>query len=83
MTNVLATSTFSEAEDGASSLSSSQQLLVTLISDYWFASTEPIPSAALVALLAEFGVTETGSRAALSRSRGRTSNQPAGMGRAG
>jgi phenylacetic acid degradation operon negative regulatory protein len=51
----------------AAALYSSQQLLVTLVSDYWFATAEPIPSAALVALLTEFGVTETGGRAALSR----------------
>lgn len=55
-----------DATDSAA-LCSSQRLLVTLVGDYWLGEVEPIPSAALVALLADFGVSETGARAALSR----------------
>lgn len=44
-----------------------QHLLVTLLADYWFGRSEPLPSVALVALAAEFGVTAVGARAALSR----------------
>lgn len=44
-----------------------QHLLVTLLGDYWFGREEHLPSAALVRLLAEFGVSTTGARAALSR----------------
>jgi phenylacetic acid degradation operon negative regulatory protein len=44
-----------------------QHLLLTLLGDYWQGSDVLIPSAALVHLLAEFGVTSAGSRAALSR----------------
>lgn len=46
---------------------SPQHLLLTLLGDYWYGQQSPLPSAALVALLAEFGVTEVGARAALSR----------------
>ncbi|HET6951272.1 MAG TPA: PaaX family transcriptional regulator C-terminal domain-containing protein [Acidimicrobiales bacterium] len=42
-------------------------LLTTLMGDYWYASPEFVPSAALVALLAQFGVGEAATRAALSR----------------
>lgn len=38
-----------------------------LIGDYWLESEGDIPSAALVALLADFGVNDAASRAALSR----------------
>jgi phenylacetic acid degradation operon negative regulatory protein len=48
-------------------VSTSQRLLFTLLGDYWWGYPEHIPSAALVALLAEFGVSEAGARAALSR----------------
>jgi phenylacetic acid degradation operon negative regulatory protein len=48
-------------------VSTSQRLLFTLLGDYWWGFPEHIPSAALVALLAEFGVSEAGARAALSR----------------
>lgn len=48
-------------------VSTSQRLLFTLLGDYWWAYRGHIPSAALVALLAEFGVSEAGARAALSR----------------
>jgi phenylacetic acid degradation operon negative regulatory protein len=44
-----------------------QHLLVTLLGDYWYERTEHLPSAALVALAAEFGVSPVGARAALSR----------------
>ncbi|HEY6296359.1 MAG TPA: hypothetical protein VIX15_11895 [Streptosporangiaceae bacterium] len=43
------------------------RLLLTLLGDYWWRRTEPLPSAALVALLAEFGVSDSAARAALSR----------------
>ena len=44
-----------------------QHLLITLLGDYWYGRREHLPSAALVRLLAEFGVTQVGARAALSR----------------
>lgn len=44
-----------------------QYLLITLLGDYWFGREELIPSAALVALLAEFGVSESSSRQAMRR----------------
>ncbi|WP_285697013.1 PaaX family transcriptional regulator C-terminal domain-containing protein [Actinomadura sp. NBRC 104412] len=44
-----------------------QRLLMMLLGDYWFERAEALPSAALVALLGEFGVTEVGARAALNR----------------
>jgi len=43
------------------------RLLLTLLGDYWWQQTESLPSAALVALLAEFGVSDSAARAALSR----------------
>jgi phenylacetic acid degradation operon negative regulatory protein len=46
---------------------SPQHLLLTLLGDYWYGQHTPMPSAALVDLLAEFKVTEVGARAALSR----------------
>jgi phenylacetic acid degradation operon negative regulatory protein len=44
-----------------------QRLLVTLLGDYWRSKNAPIPSAALVALLSEFGIGHDGARSALSR----------------
>jgi phenylacetic acid degradation operon negative regulatory protein len=44
-----------------------QHLLLALLGDYWPGRTEPLPSAALVDLLAEFDVNPSGARAALSR----------------
>lgn len=44
-----------------------QRLLVTLLGDYWKGRGEHIPSAALVRLLAEFGIGPVGARSALSR----------------
>lgn len=42
-------------------------LLLTLLGDYWWGRAEPLPSAALVELLADFGVSDVAARAALSR----------------
>ncbi|MGW6443225.1 PaaX family transcriptional regulator [Lentzea sp. NPDC055074] len=44
-----------------------QHLLMTLYADYWLSTGGWASSAALVRLLAEFGITETSGRAALSR----------------
>jgi phenylacetic acid degradation operon negative regulatory protein len=44
-----------------------QHLLLALLADYWPGRCEPLPSAALVDLLAEFDVNPSGARAALSR----------------
>jgi phenylacetic acid degradation operon negative regulatory protein len=44
-----------------------QHLLVTVLGDYWFGQREQLPSAGLVDLLAEFGITAAGARAALGR----------------
>jgi phenylacetic acid degradation operon negative regulatory protein len=44
-----------------------QHLLVTLFADYWLGRPEHLPSAGLVALAGEFGVSATSARAALSR----------------
>ena len=44
-----------------------QHLLVTLLGDYWYGRREHLPSAALVALLAEFDISPVAARAALSR----------------
>jgi phenylacetic acid degradation operon negative regulatory protein len=46
---------------------SSRELLVVLLAEFWFGCTAPIPSAALVAVMAEFGVTEANVRVALGR----------------
>ena len=42
-------------------------LLLTLLGDYWWRRTEHLPSAALVALLTEFGVSDVAARATLNR----------------
>jgi phenylacetic acid degradation operon negative regulatory protein len=44
-----------------------QHLLLALLADYWSGRDESLPSAALVDLLAEFDVNQSGARAALSR----------------
>jgi phenylacetic acid degradation operon negative regulatory protein len=44
-----------------------QRLLTTLFGDYWFGRPEPLPSAALVRLLAEFEISATSARAAIQR----------------
>jgi phenylacetic acid degradation operon negative regulatory protein len=43
------------------------RLLLTLLGDYWWQRTESLPSASIVGLLAEFGVSDSAARAALSR----------------
>ncbi|MQA83934.1 MAG: PaaX family transcriptional regulator [Streptosporangiales bacterium] len=43
------------------------RLLLTLLGDYWWRRTAHLPSAALVALLGEFAVSDASARAALSR----------------
>jgi phenylacetic acid degradation operon negative regulatory protein len=48
-----------------------RHLLVTLLGDYWWGRAEHLPSAALVGLASEFGVTPAAARAALSRLRRR------------
>lgn len=45
----------------------SKRLLVTLLGDYWEGGRPPIPSASLVRVLEEFGITPANARAALSR----------------
>lgn len=44
-----------------------QHLLATLLGDYWFRRSEALPSAALIRLLALFGVPEVGARQAMRR----------------
>lgn len=48
-----------------------RHLLVTLLGDYWWDRAEYLPSAALVDLASEFGVTPAAARVALSRLRRR------------
>ncbi|WP_233605890.1 hypothetical protein [Micromonospora sp. Llam0] len=47
--------------------SSPQHLLATLLGEYLDSSDAGLPSAAVIAILAEFGVSESSARAALSR----------------
>jgi len=42
-------------------------LLLNIFGSYWWGRSEPFPSAALVTLLADFGVSDVSARAALSR----------------
>ena len=44
-----------------------QHLIVTLLGDFWFGRTEPLPSASLVSLMSEFGISPSSARTALSR----------------
>ncbi|MGH2601312.1 MAG: PaaX family transcriptional regulator [Dehalococcoidia bacterium] len=44
-----------------------QRLLITILGDYWRGRTDPIPSAALVKIMAEFDIRPEGTRSALSR----------------
>jgi phenylacetic acid degradation operon negative regulatory protein len=44
-----------------------QHLIVTLLGDYWFGRTEPLPSASLVTLMSEFDISPSSARTALSR----------------
>jgi phenylacetic acid degradation operon negative regulatory protein len=43
------------------------KLVMTVLGDYWFGVDEYVPSAVLVAVLAEFGIGEDAARAAFSR----------------
>jgi phenylacetic acid degradation operon negative regulatory protein len=43
------------------------RLLLTLLGDYWWRQNELLPSAALVALLTEFGISDTAARGAIGR----------------
>ncbi|UGQ12804.1 transcriptional regulator, PaaX family protein [Yinghuangia sp. ASG 101] len=47
--------------------SNPQHLILGLFSDYWFDAGEPLPSAVLVALLGDFGITPVSARAAIGR----------------
>jgi phenylacetic acid degradation operon negative regulatory protein len=58
-----------------------QHLLVTLLGDYWFGQREQLPSAGLVDLLGEFGISASGARAALGRLARRQLLEPAKAGR--
>lgn len=44
-----------------------QHLLITLLGDFWHGRAVPIPSAALVDVLGEFGISPASARSALSR----------------
>ena len=44
-----------------------QHVIISLLGDYWPGRSEPLPSAALVALAGEFGISDASARAALSR----------------
>jgi phenylacetic acid degradation operon negative regulatory protein len=44
-----------------------QYLLLGLFTDYWFGAAAPLPSAALVTLLGDFGITPVSARAAIGR----------------
>ena len=70
VSSVLDTDEFGDSEPWMSPGAAAQRpprLLLTLLGDYWWQRTEPLPSAAIVALLAEFGVSDSAARAALSR----------------
>ena len=56
-----------DVSSGDDQARSTGRLLATLMGDYWYAGRDYIPSAALVDMLAEFGVGEAAARAALSR----------------
>jgi phenylacetic acid degradation operon negative regulatory protein len=58
-----------------------QHLLLTLFGDYWFGRREHLPSAALVRLLVDFGVSEASARAGISRLRRRGLIEPSRIGR--
>ena len=75
MTAVSAADSLDQTADGLDELTmprsqaggQPQHLLVTLLGDYWFGQREQLPSAGLVDLLAEFGISAAGARAALGR----------------
>lgn len=52
---------------GPRSARAAGRVLVTLLGDYWYMSTEFVPSSALVVLAGELGLSEAATRAALSR----------------
>lgn len=56
-----------DVDTGAAVASRPQHLLLTLLGDFWYQRSEPLPSTALVRLLAQFGVSEPNARAAISR----------------
>jgi len=58
-----------------------QHLLISLLGDYWPTCAEPLPSAALVALAEEFGISASSARAALSRLTHRALLSPSRSGR--
>ena len=58
-----------------------QHLIVTLLGDHWIGRKEHLPSAGLVALAHEFGITSTSARAALSRLARRGLLEPSKQGR--
>ena len=47
--------------------SNPQHLIVTMLGDYWSGRSEHVPSAGLVAITSEFGISSTSARAALGR----------------
>jgi phenylacetic acid degradation operon negative regulatory protein len=70
VSSLLGTGEFGDSEPWMSPGVTAQRpprLLLTLLGDYWWQRTEPLPSAVIVALLAEFGVSDSAARAALSR----------------
>src|SRR5262245_13862631 len=46
---------------------SPQRLLTTLLAEHWLDAPEALPTSTLISLLAEFGITETSTRATASR----------------
>src|SRR4051794_7426214 len=46
---------------------SPQRLLTTLLGDYWLDSPAALPMGVLIALLTEFGITDTSTRATVNR----------------
>ena len=63
----MARATRGGALDARTRQGSPPSLLLTLLGDYWWGQDDPLPSAALVDLLADFGVSDVAARAALSR----------------
>src|SRR5690606_7049221 len=63
----MARTSTAEARSPRTRQGSPPSLLLTLLGDYWWGQAEPLPSAALVELLADFGVSDVAARAALSR----------------
>jgi phenylacetic acid degradation operon negative regulatory protein len=55
--------------------------MVTLLADYWFSTAGSVPSAALVELVSDFGVSPGGARSALSRLAQRSLIEPTRTGR--